>query len=73
MSEVTGVVHYQEWYPGRPVLVTANDHVLGVYNGDIGVTVLRPDGRLAVALAATARIRDARHHASAGGRRRCTR
>jgi exodeoxyribonuclease V alpha subunit len=58
VSEVTGVVHYQEWYPGRPVLVTANDHLLGVFNGDIGVTVLRPDGRLAVALAATGGIRE---------------
>ncbi|MGI9085488.1 MAG: exodeoxyribonuclease V subunit alpha [Aeromicrobium sp.] len=50
VSEVTGIVHYQEWYAGRPVLVTANDYVLGVYNGDIGVTILRPDGRLSVAL-----------------------
>ena len=33
------------WYPGRPVLVTRNDHALGVMNGDIGVTLTRPDGR----------------------------
>ena len=58
VSEVTGVVHYLEWYPGRPVLVTANDHVLGVFNGDIGVTVLRPDGRLVVALAASGGLRE---------------
>ena len=58
VSEVTGVVHYQEWYAGRPVLVTANDHVLGVFNGDMGVTVLRPDGRLAVALAGSAGLRE---------------
>jgi exodeoxyribonuclease V alpha subunit len=58
VSEVTGVVHYQEWYPGRPVLVTANDHVLGVFNGDIGVTVLRPDGRLSVGLAGSTGLRE---------------
>jgi exodeoxyribonuclease V alpha subunit len=28
-----------EWYPGRPVLVTANDYGLGLFNGDTGVAV----------------------------------
>jgi exodeoxyribonuclease V alpha subunit len=28
-----------EWYAGRPVLVTANDYGLDLYNGDTGVTV----------------------------------
>lgn len=28
-----------EWYPGRPVMVTRNDPVLGVFNGDIGITL----------------------------------
>jgi exodeoxyribonuclease V alpha subunit len=28
-----------EWYPGRPVLVTANDYGLGLFNGDTGVVV----------------------------------
>lgn len=32
------------WYPGRPVLVTANDYDAGLFNGDIGVVVARPDG-----------------------------
>jgi exodeoxyribonuclease V alpha subunit len=27
------------WYPGRPVLVTANDYETGLYNGDTGVVV----------------------------------
>lgn len=27
------------WYAGRPVLVTANDYRLGLFNGDIGLTV----------------------------------
>ena len=33
-----------EWYPGRPVLVTANDHDAGLYNGDTGVVVTTSDG-----------------------------
>ncbi|CAN5152527.1 exodeoxyribonuclease V subunit alpha [soil metagenome] len=28
-----------EWYAGRPVIVTANDYSLNVFNGDIGVVV----------------------------------
>ena len=31
------------WYPGRPVLVTRNDYGLGLMNGDIGITLERPD------------------------------
>ena len=34
------------WYEGRPILVTQNDHVLGVMNGDIGVTLMVPEGDL---------------------------
>ena len=51
VAEVTGVTHYDLWYPGRPVLVTSNDRELEVYNGDVGVTLRRPDGSLVVALA----------------------
>ena len=50
VADATGVTHYEEWYAGRPILVTANDYGLGVFNGDVGVTVRRPDGRLMVAL-----------------------
>lgn len=39
-----------QWYVGRPVLVTANDYELGLYNGDTGVAVLR-DGALRAAMA----------------------
>jgi exodeoxyribonuclease V alpha subunit len=31
------------WYVGRPVMVTRNDHVLRVYNGDVGIVL--PDPR----------------------------
>ncbi|MFZ2503159.1 MAG: ATP-binding domain-containing protein, partial [Nocardioides sp.] len=41
----------REWYAGRPVMVSANDYGLGLYNGDTGITVRRGDG-LRVAIAA---------------------
>jgi len=41
LAETTGEPIWSSWYPGRPVLVTANDYGLGLYNGDTGVTVLR--------------------------------
>jgi exodeoxyribonuclease V alpha subunit len=37
-------VRGEPWYPGRPVLVTANDYDTGLFNGDIGVVVSRPEG-----------------------------
>lgn len=30
------------WYDGRPILITANDPVLELYNGDVGVICLDP-------------------------------
>lgn len=33
----------QEWYRGRPILITRNDYDLGLYNGDMGVTLPDPD------------------------------
>lgn len=33
-----------EWSVGRPLLVTANDYELELYNGDTGVVVATPDG-----------------------------
>ena len=32
------------WYPGRPVMVTRNDPALGVFNGDIGITLPAAEG-----------------------------
>jgi exodeoxyribonuclease V alpha subunit len=37
------------WYVGRPVLVTANDYSLRLYNGDTGVVVRTASGRVAAA------------------------
>ncbi len=48
ITEETDDPLWDTWYVGRPVLVTANDYGLGVYNGDVGVTVRRPDGSLRV-------------------------
>jgi exodeoxyribonuclease V alpha subunit len=36
-------------YVGRPLLITENDHELRLYNGDTGVIVLGPDGRMVAA------------------------
>lgn len=32
----------QGWFAGRPVLVTRNDHALGLMNGDVGLVLDRP-------------------------------
>jgi exodeoxyribonuclease V alpha subunit len=37
-----------EWYSGRPVMVTRNDPALGVFNGDVGVTLPGPPGSTAL-------------------------
>ncbi|MGH3676122.1 MAG: exodeoxyribonuclease V subunit alpha [Mycobacterium sp.] len=44
LTEETGQAVWSPWYVGRPLLVTANDYGLGVYNGDTGVVVASPDG-----------------------------
>ncbi len=55
----------QEWYAGRPLLLTSNDYGLDLFNGDTGVVVADGDGvRAAVAtphgprLLATSRLTD---------------
>lgn len=37
----------QEWYEGRPVIVTQNDYSLGLMNGDIGIALLLPNNAAA--------------------------
>ncbi len=51
LTDATGEPLWTQWYAGRPVLVTANDYGLGLYNGDTGVTVVRGDGLRAVVAA----------------------
>ena len=36
------------WYAGRPVMITHNDYELGLMNGDVGITLAGPGGRLRV-------------------------
>jgi len=58
VAERTGVTNYEEWYAGRPVLVTANDYGQGLYNGDIGVTIRVGDGRLRVVVPGADGLKD---------------
>ncbi|KXO08710.1 Exodeoxyribonuclease V alpha chain [Moritella sp. JT01] len=37
-----------EWYAGRPIMITNNDHGLGLYNGDIGICMQDDDDRMRV-------------------------
>ncbi|CAM4438052.1 Exodeoxyribonuclease V alpha chain [Mycobacterium basiliense] len=48
LAEETGQPPWSQWYAGRPLLLTANDYGLRVYNGDTGVTVVGRDGLRAV-------------------------
>ncbi|SBS75516.1 Exodeoxyribonuclease V alpha chain [uncultured Mycobacterium sp.] len=50
LTEATDMPLWASWYVGRPFLATANDYGLGIYNGDIGVAVLR-DGALRAVMA----------------------
>ena len=43
-TDETGQATWSPWYPGRPLLVTANDYALGIYNGDTGLVAAGPDG-----------------------------
>jgi exodeoxyribonuclease V alpha subunit len=44
-AEVEGFASDGVWYAGRPLLVTANDYSLRLYNGDTGVVVTKALGR----------------------------
>ena len=45
-ADVEGFAPDTGWYLGRPVMVTANDYSLRLFNGDTGVVVTRPGGLL---------------------------
>jgi exodeoxyribonuclease V alpha subunit len=47
-AALPGYAEAEAWYVGRPVLVTANDYGLRLFNGDTGVVVDSGDGQLAV-------------------------
>jgi exodeoxyribonuclease V alpha subunit len=58
LGEETGHEIRTEWYVGRPLLVTANDYAVGVYNGETGAAVRRADGRLRAVIAGSAGLLD---------------
>lgn len=53
VAEETGETYWTPMYPGRPLLVTANDYANGLLNGDTGVVLRRPDGLLGAELDTT--------------------
>jgi exodeoxyribonuclease V alpha subunit len=53
ITDATGEPIWSLWYPGRPILVTANDYGLGLYNGDTGVAILDSGALRAVVAGST--------------------
>ena len=43
LSDSNLIPRNQLWYPFRPVMVTRNDYVLKLFNGDVGITLPDPD------------------------------
>jgi exodeoxyribonuclease V alpha subunit len=58
LAEETGQEIWSEWYVGRPLLVTANDYTLQLYNGETGAAVLRDDGRLRACISGSGGLHD---------------
>jgi exodeoxyribonuclease V alpha subunit len=57
VESVPGYAEDGEWYLGRPLLVTANDYEMSLYNGDTGVVVQTSEGpRAAFARGAAATL-----------------
>ncbi|MBE2895161.1 exodeoxyribonuclease V subunit alpha [Spirabiliibacterium falconis] len=40
--------HRDEWYHGKPIMITQNDSVIGLYNGDVGLCLRDEHGKLKV-------------------------
>lgn len=61
LAEEVGLDAHQvvgdQWYVGRPLLVTSNDYALDVYNGETGV-VVRRDGRARAFVAGSERLKE---------------
>nr|WP_157345456.1 exodeoxyribonuclease V subunit alpha [Nocardioides sp. MAH-18] len=61
LAEEVGVEAHQvvgdQWYVGRPLLVTSNHYALDVYNGETGV-VVRRDGRARAFVAGSERLKE---------------
>lgn len=57
LAEDPEIEVYDEWYLGRPLLVTSNDYALDVYNGETGV-VVRQGHRRRVFVAGSERLKE---------------
>ncbi|MCB1250855.1 MAG: exodeoxyribonuclease V subunit alpha [Acidimicrobiales bacterium] len=55
-QRLPGLIPGTRWYVGRPVIVTRNDYLTGVFNGDTGL-VVDVDGRPSVALPTASGVR----------------
>ncbi|MCL2784931.1 MAG: exodeoxyribonuclease V subunit alpha [Propionibacteriaceae bacterium] len=56
LCDETHEVLPHHWYPGMPVLITANDRLMDVYNGDSGV-IISDQGSLRLAIPDTQGVR----------------
>lgn len=50
---------FNEWYHGRPVIVTRNDYSAGVYNGDLGVC-MQEEGRFWIYIESDSQVKRVR-------------
>ncbi|MFP4147682.1 MAG: ATP-binding domain-containing protein, partial [Halorhodospira sp.] len=57
LAEEAGRDPQRRWYHGRPVLVLSNDYRAGLLNGDLGVCLADPQGRLRVWIPSTEGLR----------------
>lgn len=48
LQEQGYIPKYQQWYPGRPVIISENDHTQKLYNGDTGICLPDEQGELKV-------------------------
>ena len=53
VEQKLGMNAANQWYLGRPVLVSSNDRTTGLYNGDVGIVCANSDGSRVAAFSGT--------------------
>jgi exodeoxyribonuclease V alpha subunit len=53
VEQQLGMNAANQWYLGRPVLVSSNDRTTGLYNGDVGIVCANSDGSRVAAFSST--------------------
>jgi exodeoxyribonuclease V alpha subunit len=53
VEQKLGMNAANQWYLGRPVLVSSNDRTTGLYNGDVGIVCANSDGSRVAAFSST--------------------